>query len=100
MLIDAESISDIDSTAVGVLRELVAELRKEDIEVWLARIKTRVSEVFGRLGVLADAPIYPSVTAAVAAFERDGPRGPSDWDGDDDGKTQSEAGTGAGTAGD
>ena len=75
VLLDAESISDIDSTAVGVMRDLIAELRAEGIEVWAARIKTRVSEMLGRLGVLANAPIYPSVTLAVAAFERDGPRG-------------------------
>ena len=80
VLLDAESISDIDSTAVGVMRDLIAELRAEGIEVWAARIKTRVSEMLGRLGVLANAPIYPSVTLAVAAFERDGPRGLADTD--------------------
>ena len=58
VLFDAESVSDIDSTAVGVLRDLIAELREVGIEVWAARIKTRVSEMLGRLGVLANAPIY------------------------------------------
>jgi len=119
VLIDAESISDIDSTAVGVLRDLIAELREVGIEVWAARIKTRVSAVLGRLGVLADAPIYPSVTAAVAAFERDGPRGlidhadataddpaespdpdePAAAEADADNETQAEDGEGSGPGG-
>ncbi len=96
VLIDAESISDIDSTAVGVLRDLIAELREVGIEVWAARIKTRVAEILGRLGVLANAPIFPSVGAAVATFERDGPRGLAGTDAAD--ADHDEADDGAGTA--
>jgi len=84
VLLDAESISDIDSTAVGVMRDLIEELRAEGIQVWAARIKTRVSEMLDRLGVLANAPIFPSVTTAVAAFEKDGPRGMPDRAADKD----------------
>ena len=75
VLLDAESVSDIDATAVGVLQDLTAELGDDGIEIWAARIKTRVAQVLRRMDVLAEAPVFPSVGSAVVAFERDGPRG-------------------------
>ena len=70
VLLNAESINDIDATAVGVLKELAEELREAGIELWAARVKTRVQELMARLGVLEDAPIYPSIRSAVGALER------------------------------
>jgi anti-anti-sigma regulatory factor len=69
VLLDAESIADIDSTAVGVLRDLIVEFRDDGIEFWAARVKTRVAEMMSRLGVDTDSRVYPTVGAAVAAFE-------------------------------
>ena len=69
VLIDAESISDIDSTALMALRDLRAELDAQGIEIWAARVKSRVSEVIGRTNGVREGHVFPTVRAAVAAFE-------------------------------
>jgi MFS superfamily sulfate permease-like transporter len=69
VLIDAEAISDADSTALLVVRDLRDELADQGIELWTARVKSRVAEGAGRVeGVEADT-VYPTVRSAVAAFE-------------------------------
>ena len=69
VLIDAESINDVDSTALGVLRELRAELELDGIEIWIARLKSHLREFAERVNGVEPEHTYPSVRSAVAEFE-------------------------------
>ena len=69
VLIDAESVSEIDTTALMVLRELRAELEDAGIRIWVARLKTGLDEMTSRLGDVEPVPSYTTVRAAVAAFQ-------------------------------
>jgi SulP family sulfate permease len=69
ILLDAESISDIDSTAMSIVQDLSDELDKEGIEVWLARLKTTVHSFVNRSDNTSEWRVYPTVRAAVAAYE-------------------------------
>ena len=70
VLIDAESVSDVDSTAVSVVLELRAELEGEGIKLWVARLKTQLADQIERAdGTRPERYAYPSVRSAVAAFE-------------------------------
>jgi SulP family sulfate permease len=68
VLIDAEAISDIDATALGIVSDLRTELASQGIELWLARLKTRVADMQERSGGYEDLVTYPSVRAGVRAF--------------------------------
>ncbi|MFV2062707.1 MAG: SulP family inorganic anion transporter [Chloroflexota bacterium] len=69
VLLDAESVNDIDSTAMEVMRDLAAELAADDVEFWVARLKGHVQELLVRVDAIEQMTIYPTVRAAVAAFE-------------------------------
>jgi SulP family sulfate permease len=69
ILLDAESVSDIDSTALMALRDLRAEFDAQGIELWAARIKTRVADVLERVNGVRPDHVYPTVRAALAAYE-------------------------------
>ncbi|MFV2062791.1 MAG: SulP family inorganic anion transporter [Chloroflexota bacterium] len=69
VLVDAESISDVDSTAIGVVRELRKELAADGIELWAARVESHVSEMLTRYSGQPAEHIYPTVRVAVQAFE-------------------------------
>ena len=73
VLFDAESVSDIDATAMAVLRELRDELAAEGIELWNARMKTKVRETIDRVDDLEMGRSFPSVRSAVAAFQAESP---------------------------
>ena len=72
VLIDAEAISDIDSTGAQVLLELLDTLEARDIELAFARVRTELrdelegSRIEERIG--AD-HIYLEVDDGVAAFQ-------------------------------
>ena len=72
MILDAEAISDFDSTAAEALETLDADLERRDVELWIARANgplrelLRVTGLTQRLGV---DNIYPSVRAAVTAYQ-------------------------------
>ena len=51
------------------MRDLRVELAGQGIELWTARMKTRVRETIGRIDDLEFGPVYPTVRAALAAFE-------------------------------
>ena len=70
LLVDAESISDIDTTALSIVREFREELEAQGMEVWLARVKTRVIELIVRVHGVPPESVYPTVRSAVVAFER------------------------------
>jgi SulP family sulfate permease len=71
VILDAEAISDFDSTAAEALENLYANLERLGIELWMARANEplryllQVSELTKRLG---KDNFYPSVRAAVTAF--------------------------------
>ncbi len=69
VLLDAESISDVDTTALTVLREYRHELEAEGVEVWMARVKTHLLEFVERAHGVAPEHVYPTVRSAVAAFQ-------------------------------
>jgi high affinity sulfate transporter 1 len=71
VLIDGESINDIDATAVITLKEFQKQLLQTGIELRVARVKTPVMEVMERAGLEEAIPaehVYPTVQAAVDAF--------------------------------
>ena len=70
VVLDAETVPAIDVTAVGMLVELADELRRDEIELVLARDVGEVRDLL-QLGA-EDAPLrtYPTVRAAVEALRR------------------------------
>jgi high affinity sulfate transporter 1 len=71
VVIDAESINDIDATAVITLKEFQKQLLQIGIELRVARVKTPVLKVMRRAGLEEAVPtehIYPTVHASVVAF--------------------------------
>ena len=72
VLVDAESISDIDSTALVMLAELEQKLAAEGISIWYARVRGEPLEVVQNAETFAhlDKPtIFPTVHSAVEAFQ-------------------------------
>jgi len=68
VIFDAESVSDIDSTAMMAMRDLKQELANEGTELWIARMKTRVSETLARIDGYEPGRVFPTVRIAVRAF--------------------------------
>jgi high affinity sulfate transporter 1 len=71
VLLDGESMNDIDATAVITLREFQEQLEKTGVELRFARIKTQVMEVMEHGGLEEAIPpehFYPSVQTAVDAY--------------------------------
>ncbi len=76
VLVDAEGITDIDSTALAMLDELTTELADRDIELWVARMSTPVAGITTRYRHIADVHpdrTYPTVRSAVDSYTK-GPR--------------------------
>ena len=72
VLIDAESISDIDSTALLMIADLQTELAERGIDLWFARVKSRVGDLADRVKELRPVEIgsrFPTIRSAVDAFE-------------------------------
>lgn len=71
VVLDAEAITHVDSTGLETLRDLVGDLRREEITLVIARLRTRMQDDFaaaGILDVIGRERLYPSVRAAVDAF--------------------------------
>jgi MFS superfamily sulfate permease-like transporter len=71
VLIDGESMNDIDATATITLKEFQQQLHRDDIEIRLARVKSDVMVVMERARLEDSIPpehIYPSIQAAVDDF--------------------------------
>jgi sulfate permease, SulP family len=72
VVIDAESIGDVDSTGAGTLADLADSLRERGIRLALARVKASVAAYLARAGVMdkiGGGYVYLEVDDAVAAFE-------------------------------
>jgi SulP family sulfate permease len=71
VILDAEAISDFDSTAAEALQNLDAELERSGTDLWIARANGPLREllqVTGLMERLGAQRIYPSVRAAVVAY--------------------------------
>ena len=66
LVFDAEAVTHVDATGLAALDDLIDQLRKEGIELSVARAKTPLTvrlEEFGLTGI----PLHPTVRAAVEA---------------------------------
>ncbi len=73
LLLNAEAIVDIDSTAAAKLEELIDTLEQRGIQLALARVKQDLYATLQRAGIverLGSQWIFPTVGTAVAAFEQ------------------------------
>ncbi len=71
VILDAEAISDFDSTAAEALENLDADLERLGVELWRARANKPLRELLEVTGVtkrLGQGNIYVSVRAAVTAY--------------------------------
>jgi len=71
VILDAEAISDFDSTAAEALENLDAELERRGVDLWIARANSSLRELLTTTGLmkrLGEEHIYPSVRAAVDAY--------------------------------
>jgi SulP family sulfate permease len=71
ILLDCESINDIDATAVFTLKVLQEQLAESDIQLRFARVKTDVMAVMERASLTESVPpeyFYPSIQTAVDAY--------------------------------
>jgi len=71
VILDAEAISDFDSTAAEALENLDAELERLGIDLWIARANEplrNLLKVTGLTARIGQDHIYPSVRAAVSAY--------------------------------
>lgn len=71
IVLDAEAISDFDSTAAEALENLDADLERRGIELWVARANEPLRNLLQATGLttrIGKENIYPSVRAAVIAY--------------------------------
>lgn len=88
VLIDAESVTDIDTTALAMLGELSTELAERGIELWTARMSAPVADITDRyrsIAVVRPDQEYPTVRSAVDAFTAHPPSAPASPDTTDEG---------------
>jgi SulP family sulfate permease len=72
VILDAEPISDFDSTAAEALENLDADLERVGADLWIARANGPLRELLTATGLLkrlGEEHLYPSVRAAVMAYQ-------------------------------
>ncbi len=71
VILDAEAISDFDSTAAEALENLDGDLQRRGVELWVARANEPLRQLLQVTGLtqrLGKDNVYPSVRAAVIAY--------------------------------
>ncbi len=71
VVLDAEAISDFDSTAAEALDNLNADLERRGVELWMARANGPLRDLLQVTGLtdrIGQRNVYPSVRAAVTAY--------------------------------
>jgi sulfate permease, SulP family len=71
VILDAEAITDFDSTAAEALENLDANLERRQVELWIARANAPLRdllEVTGLTTRIGEEHIYPSIRSAVTAY--------------------------------
>jgi high affinity sulfate transporter 1 len=89
VVVAAEPITDIDTTAAQVLDELEAELKGRDIALAFAELKDPVRSRLRRYGALTDVPddrFFPTVGSAVTGYLKATGQSWTDWT--DDGPSE------------
>jgi SulP family sulfate permease len=74
LLLDAEAIPDIDTTAADTLKDIHQVLREKGITLGIARANKRLRETMQLTGLedlIGVSNFYPSVRTAVEAFRED-----------------------------
>ena len=69
LVFDAEAVTHVDSTGLDALDQLVQELRAQEITLVVARLRTRLEELFATAGVtetIGRERFYPTIRVAVA----------------------------------
>jgi sulfate permease, SulP family len=72
VLLDAEAITDLDSTAAEMLEDLRAELEQQGVVLAVARAKRALRDRLAAAGLsqaLTDRYFFPSIRSGVAAFQ-------------------------------
>src|SRR5512132_3897581 len=70
LVLDAEAVADVDASGVEALRELVIELRRDAVELVVARLKPHAYdrlEAGGVVSAIGHERFLPTVRAAVAS---------------------------------
>ncbi len=78
VVMNAEAWMFLDATGVDALKQLEAELEGMQVTLCFARLKSRQREIFDGTGLTAQvgaSRFFPTVQAAVTAFERREPSG-------------------------
>lgn len=73
-VIDMQAVWEIDITAADALRRIAGELRHSGVSLFVARANRPLRESLSQLGLaeqLGEAAVFPSVHAAVEAFQRE-----------------------------
>jgi sulfate permease, SulP family len=74
LVFDAEAVTHVDATGLAALTELRAALRREDVDLVVARAKTPLMQRLDESGFVAELGgdrFYPTVREAVAACSRE-----------------------------
>ena len=103
LVVSAEPVTDIDTTAADALDELITDLARAGVELHFAEMKGHVKDRLRSYGVyrrLGDASFHPTVGTAVKAYLARHPVAWVDWEdaavaGTEDAATKREAGPGA-----
>jgi MFS superfamily sulfate permease-like transporter len=72
-LLNAEAITEIDSTAADAIADLCSELNRRDIRLVLARVKQDLYVLLERAGLvdlIGSEQFHPTLSTAITAFER------------------------------
>jgi sulfate permease, SulP family len=75
LVLDADAINHVDTTGLDALGDVARDLKRDEITLTIARLQTRMAEQLeagGVTEVVGRDHLYPTVRAAVAAFERPG----------------------------
>jgi SulP family sulfate permease len=73
LVVDAEAVTHADSTGLEALEDLAKDLRRQEITLVVARLRTSMQEQFelsGLTEVIGPEHFYPTVHGAVEAFDR------------------------------
>jgi sulfate permease, SulP family len=75
LVLDADAITHADATGLDALLDVTKDLRRDEITLVLARLRTRMEEQLedaGVLDVIGPGHLYPTVRAAVDAYPSGG----------------------------
>jgi SulP family sulfate permease len=69
VILDAESITNVDTTGAQELGNLVKELEQRNVQFMVARLETPVRDTLRRCGVDLEGRIYPHIRDAVGVID-------------------------------